>query len=172
MKKIVIVILSACPASNAFVGRLHPPSAQRDVSAPFHGARPSGEGRLDPLARLLMNTRPRNLEEAHKEWKEEANHLKQMERSVMADPDLATFVEPNKKTRDPAFLDKEAHRHDSFLAEVEHSIDTDPDLSNVAGCDGYKAMNAAFVEREAHVHDSLLDGIEHSLDTDPDLNIA
>jgi hypothetical protein len=105
------------------------------------------------------------LERAQKVWIDEATRLERIEKSVLTDPDLTPFVEEPRKKTDRTFMYREAHRHDSFLAEVEHAIDTDPDLSNIVG------DTRLDLARKAKLHDTMpLHGMEDSIDRVPDLN--
>lgn len=103
------------------------------------------------------------------EWGEEAAHLRAMEHSIEDDADLDGVVK-HKKTVQKYYVEKESHLHDSLFSEIEHAIDTDPDLANVVAKKERKMINNNFMENEAHVHDSLLTEIEHAIDTDPDLS--
>ena len=73
------------------------------------------------------------------------------------------------------YLNHEKHVHDNLLNEIEHSLETDPDLHNiVVGMETEKKkkmmmINKSFMEKESHVHDNLLNEIEHSVDNDSDL---
>jgi hypothetical protein len=185
---LMVVVLTA-QTINAFMRTC--PSQGRSFTVPMDGLKSVGNEKQDPASEVLhamesflegwnsgSTAQPSEvrkpddartlakLEAAQREWKEEATRLERLEKSLVTDPDLAAFVEPRKR-KDPTFIYKEAHRHDSFLAEVEHAIDTDPDLANVVGDD--KTVNVAFMEREAHVHDSFLNEIAHSVDSDTDL---
>ena len=105
------------------------------------------------------------------QWEEEEAHLKAYEKAVMDDPDLENIVEHVGMTN-KQYMDQEAHKHDSFLAEVEHAIENDPYLDGVVHEDHHTSaagVNSGHMEREAHKHDSLWNEIESSIANDPDL---
>jgi len=101
----------------------------------------------------------------YQEWREEAAHMDAMEHSVESDADLAGVFE-QKKRKSPHYMNREAHRHDSLLREIEHSIDTDSYLCNSMSKSAMQ-INQEYIDNEAHRHDSLLDEIAHSVDSDP-----
>jgi len=56
------------------------------------------------------------------------------------------------------------------LQKMEHSVESDPDLSNLMDhVPKTEHINKVFMEQESHVHDSLLNEIQHAIDTDADL---
>lgn len=105
---------------------------------------------------------------------EQAAHLEAFEHSLLTDPDLDNFVEHEKVVK-ANYMANEAHKHDSFLAEVAHSIDSDPDLAGITqSMQGHVKIGLIeknFMEKEAHKHDSLLNEIEWAIDMDPDLSL-
>ena len=68
------------------------------------------------------------ISEFQHQWVEEEAHLQAYEDAIMNDPDLDSVVQ-HIGTTNKEYMDQEAHRHDSLLSEIEHSIDTDPYLS-------------------------------------------
>lgn len=71
-----------------------------------------------------------------------------------------------KKSAQEKWKEEAAHRN-----AMEHSVETDPDLSAVL--EHKEPVQKTYMEKESHKHDSMLNEIEHSIDVDPDLsNIA
>jgi len=58
-----------------------------------------------------------------------------------------------------------------LISEIEHALETDPDLANIVTKKEKKRVNRNFMEKEKHMHDSLLTEVEHAIDTDPDLSM-
>ena len=111
------------------------------------------------------------LDRMQEEWKDQADRLSAYEHSLESDTDLVNFLDHLPKSPNKIFMDKESHRHDSLWNEIEHAIDTDPDLASiVAGKGGGDAVNQDFMEHEKHRHDSLLDEVQHAMENDPDLD--
>ena len=106
------------------------------------------------------------------DWKEELDHLKHYEHSVLSDPDLAGIVEADPLPPQTLYREREQHRHDSLVEEAVHAIETDPDLANIVGDndDDHKKVNPQYRQAESHRHDSLWNEIEHSIESDPDLS--
>ena len=111
-----------------------------------------------------------DLDSVRHEWQEEAAHIRAMEHSVFDDPSLEGMVEHKKKKPQKEYVQHEEHIHDSLWNEIEHALETDPDLTNVVAKKEAKNINNAFMEKEAHLHDSLLTEVEHAIDTDPYLS--
>ena len=112
------------------------------------------------------------VEIAQQQWQEESEQLRQFEQSVVSDPDLSELVEGRQKAPNPAFVDKEKHRHDSLAHEVVHALETDPDLAAIFVDDNSHAehkVNADFRQQEEHRHDSFWDDVQHSIDSDKEL---
>ncbi|CAB9517422.1 expressed unknown protein [Seminavis robusta] len=175
--KTSILLLAAAPLAESFL--VAPPN-QRSLTLQMAKSNNDGhpilskmvqglDSVLEDLVEEKDDTRMvKDLDEAHHEWAEEAKRIHQVEHSLESDAYLAGLVEPSKEAQ-KAFIDKEAHRHDSLFAEVAHAIENDPDLANIVAEKDDKVVNPSFMEQEAHVHDSLLNEIAHSLDNDPDL---
>jgi hypothetical protein len=145
---------------------------------------PPGMSRIIALSANKIQQQNQQEEQAHQDgivaefqhkWAEEEARLKAYENAVLNDPDLENVVEhPAVGMKNEKYMEKEAHRHDSFSAEVEHSIDNDPYLTGIVKDDdeessGSAHLNPGFMEREAHKHDSLWSEIEYSIRNDPDL---
>jgi len=150
MMKYTISLLLLATATEAFV-----------VSPP---------GQHSTLKRFVQGKVSLDVETVRKEWKEQAEHLRAMENSIDQDHDLDGLVEHTKKTN-KIVLEKEAHVHDSLISEIEHALETDPDLANIVTKKEKKRVNRNFMEKEKHMHDSLLTEVEHAIDTDPDLSM-
>lgn len=191
---LLFLVLTSQSTCSAFMGTY--PGHTRRVLVPLYGTKSDGgKEKTDPISRILYSVESfleglypgsattksdvvnpvddartlSRLEDAQREWKEEAARLARMENSVLNDPDLTSIVEQKKKKRDPTFINKESHRHDSFLAEVEHAVITDPDLTAFVESKK-KDKDPTFMYKESHRHDSFLDEVEHAIDTDPDLS--
>jgi len=107
------------------------------------------------------------LSRIYQEWKEEAAHMDAIEHSVESDADLMGIFEQKRKKK-PLYMERECHRHDSLLNEIEHSIDNDSYLYQIAAKKGgAQIINKEYITNESHRHDSLLDEIAHSIDNDP-----
>jgi len=103
-------------------------------------------------------------------WQNELTHIVAMEHAAESDADLMNVFE-QKHQQKKYYMERESHCHDSLLREIEHSIDTDPDLhyivSGASSSAETQAINQEYIHNEAHRHDSLLDEIAHSIDSDP-----
>ena len=96
--------------------------------------------------------------------------LERMVVNAETDPYLDGILEPRRQKKlNRIFMDKEAHRHDSLLHEIQHAIENDPDLMGVTQAKA-SAVNEAYMEKELHRHDSYWNEIEHAVDTDPYLS--
>jgi len=104
--------------------------------------------------------------DVYKKWAEEETHLKGMVHAIDTDPDLSNVVKHKEAAENKVYMEKESHKHDSLLDEIEHSIATDPDLANISSNEGVKTTSNYHMAHEAHVHDSLLNEVEHSIDND------
>ena len=129
---------------------------------------PSCTTRQTPML-LTKRNNAQNLDSVQHEWQEEAAHIRAMESSLFEDPSLEGVVE-QKRIPQKIYVEHEAHKHDSLLNEIEHAIETDPDLANFVTKKTKKTINSEFMEKESHLHDSLLTEVEHAIDTDPDLS--
>ena len=104
-------------------------------------------------------------------WELENQYISNFISSLENDHDLDGVVDHDRLTN-KMYVKQERHVHDSLLNEIEHSLETDPDLQNIVGSSmdaSPQKVNKKFMEKESHVHDNLLNEIEHSVDTDTDL---
>ena len=96
--------------------------------------------KTDPLQGYDLSTLNDNdtlLDRMVEEWHQQAAQLSKYEQSLFSDGYLSDLVvddhEQKKKNKaaNKMFMEKEMHRHDSLLHEIQHAMESDPDLDGI-----------------------------------------